>query len=235
MINKVDAYLNQLRIEMADCDRATLQDALSDAEEYLRNAVETARVSQPGVTDETIFPSIIEEYGSPSEIAEAYKKIERRISPPSFADPTQPRHSFLRRFFGIVTDFKAWGAILYHLDRNRDIAFIGTPGTGDRCSCRGSVYPLNTRSGPPGRPPGGSVIGNTHAAPSCIFTQKPEPVVQIYFFDFRPLYLVFYGLSHADAAPGHHLFYGRSRNDSGIGSPGCFTCTGIWFRLSDLC
>ena len=38
MINTIEEYLSQLKEELAGNDRATIQDALSDAEEYLRNA-----------------------------------------------------------------------------------------------------------------------------------------------------------------------------------------------------
>jgi uncharacterized membrane protein len=39
MINSVEEYLSELKKELAGSDRATVQDALSDAEEYLRTAM----------------------------------------------------------------------------------------------------------------------------------------------------------------------------------------------------
>jgi len=100
---------------MSNCDRATIQDALSDAEEYLRNAVETMRETKPDVTAENVFPLIIEEYGTPSEIAEAYKKIEARSSPSLDMKTRREQSSFLKRFFGVVIDPRAWGALFYLL------------------------------------------------------------------------------------------------------------------------
>jgi uncharacterized membrane protein len=47
MINSIEEYLKELRKEMAGSDRATVQDALSDAEEYLRTALDNA-VSEIG-------------------------------------------------------------------------------------------------------------------------------------------------------------------------------------------
>ena len=49
MINSIEEYLRQLKKEMSGCDRATIQDALSDSEEYLRNALESKqRMRQHG-------------------------------------------------------------------------------------------------------------------------------------------------------------------------------------------
>ena len=42
MYNSVEKYLDALKKEMDGIDKATVQDALSDAEEHLRTALETA-------------------------------------------------------------------------------------------------------------------------------------------------------------------------------------------------
>ena len=42
MINSIEQYLAELKKELAGSDRATIQDALSDAEEYLRTALNSA-------------------------------------------------------------------------------------------------------------------------------------------------------------------------------------------------
>jgi hypothetical protein len=113
MINNIDEYLRQLRKELANCDRATIQDALSDAEEYLRNAIENLHEIKPDVSAESIFPSIVEEYGTPSEIAEAYRKIEARNSPSLISGIRRDQPSFVKRFLGVVTDPRSWGSLLY--------------------------------------------------------------------------------------------------------------------------
>jgi uncharacterized membrane protein len=115
MINSIDEYLRQLKKELTPCDRATIQDALSDAEEYLRNALENRRENQPEVSEESVFQSIMEEYGTPSEIAEAYKKIEARSSLSPITKTQREQSSFLKRFFGVVVDPTAWGALFYLL------------------------------------------------------------------------------------------------------------------------
>ena len=115
MENNIDGYLRQLKAELKDCDRATVQDALSDAEEYLRNALDNLKANKPGVPEANAFASVVEEYGTPAEIADAYRKIEARTSPSLVARTTQKNRSFLSRFFGVVIEPRAWGALLYLL------------------------------------------------------------------------------------------------------------------------
>jgi uncharacterized membrane protein len=115
MINSIEAYLHQLKKELTNCDRATIQDALSDAEEYLRNSLENMRETKPDISAETVFPLIIEEYGTPSEIAEAYRKIEARSLLSPVTRTQREQSSFLKRFFGVVIDPRAWGALFYLL------------------------------------------------------------------------------------------------------------------------
>lgn len=114
-INSVDAYLRQLREELKNCDRATVQDALSDAEEYLRNAVENLKAAKPGTADEQVFAEAVEEYGTPAEIADAYRKIEARTSPSLIPRAQKKSSSVLGRFFGVLVDPRAWGGLLYLL------------------------------------------------------------------------------------------------------------------------
>ena len=115
MENNIDGYLRQLKAEMKDCDRATVQDALSDAEEYLRNALDNLKTNKPAVPEANAFASVVEEYGTPAEIADAYRKIEARTSPSLVARTTKKNQAFLSRFFGVVIEPRAWGALLYLL------------------------------------------------------------------------------------------------------------------------
>jgi len=62
--------------------------------------------------------SIIEQYGSPSEIASAYAEVERRTVP-QLSRENQKTESFVAHFFGVYADARAWGALLYML-----IAFV---------------------------------------------------------------------------------------------------------------
>jgi hypothetical protein len=113
MIKKIEEYLDQLRKELSGSDPALVQDALSDAEEHFRTALGEAFEKSPEVPEADIMQAQIEKYGTPHEIASAYKEIESRIVP-AFApqSPTLPR-SFQAKFFGIIKEARTWGAFLY--------------------------------------------------------------------------------------------------------------------------
>lgn len=113
MISSVKDYLAQLRKELAGCDPATIQDAESDAEEHLRNALEKAREAQPNTSEAEALPGIIQKYGLPEEVAAAYRDFETRATP--YLAPAKPRNhqTFFSRFFGVVADPRAWGALFY--------------------------------------------------------------------------------------------------------------------------
>jgi uncharacterized membrane protein len=135
MINSVEEYLAELKKELAGSDRATVQDALSDAEEYLRTALSSARESAPNLPEAEALAVIIGRYGSPGEVAAAYKEIESRtpqsltpaamkaepavaagaIATVAGAPAAVASRPFYARFFGIFGDARAWGALLYLL------------------------------------------------------------------------------------------------------------------------
>jgi len=118
MIKSIDEYLEQLKTELKGSDAATVQDALADAEEHLSTALANLKQDQPEVSEEEALGQVIEQYGSPSETASAYAEVERRTIP-QFERHNQKSESSLARFFGVYTDTRAWGALLYML-----IAFV---------------------------------------------------------------------------------------------------------------
>ena len=87
MISSIEQYLAELKKEMAGSDRATVQDALSDAEEYLRTALDGAINDKAHLSEAETLAPIIERYGQPAEVAAAYKEIEKR-TPPTFGRST---------------------------------------------------------------------------------------------------------------------------------------------------
>src|SRR5512133_2912698 len=105
MITSVDDYLDVLKKNLEGCDTATIQDALSDAEEYLRNGLETARSINSDVSESDALGPIIEEFGTPEEFAADYKKIEARVRP-SFAPVVSAtgNKSTFNKLFGIFAD-----------------------------------------------------------------------------------------------------------------------------------
>ena len=125
MIQSIDDYLSQLKKELSGCDRATIQDALSDAEEYLRTALNSVTSNDATISEADALSQIIEKYGLPEEVATAYREIEHRITPAlaqsSYPDEPEETYKekderpFFGRFFGVFADFRAWGAFLYLL------------------------------------------------------------------------------------------------------------------------
>lgn len=111
MNKTIDEYLDALKNEMKDADPAVVQDALADAREHLSAALAVVRDASPETSEVDALGKIIEEYGSPEETASAYREVERRTSP-ALKQAIKPR-SLLGRFFGVYTDPRAWGALLY--------------------------------------------------------------------------------------------------------------------------
>ena len=115
MIKSIEEYLDLLKAELKDSDIATIQDALADAEEHLRVALANSKLDQPERSEEETLGQVIEQYGSPDEIASAYKEVERLTTPALAKKISTQQSSALRQFFGVYDDPKAWGALLYML------------------------------------------------------------------------------------------------------------------------
>ena len=113
MINSIDGYLKSLKEALKGCDSATIQDALSDAEEHLRTAIEKGLEESDKVVEADILSNVIEKYGSPDEIANAYRDIEDRIRPAFARTQVSSNKSIIARFFDIFTDAGAWGSLIY--------------------------------------------------------------------------------------------------------------------------
>ena len=107
----IDQYLAQLRDALKGEDPALVQDALYDAEEYLR-----AEVAQhSGKTEADVLELIASTYGAPDEVAEAYRTSEKTVR--AALKPTAPPAgaTALGRFFGVYADSRAWTALFYML------------------------------------------------------------------------------------------------------------------------
>jgi len=119
MTKTVEEYLDALKQKLKGSDNATIQDALADAEEHLTNALESSRENQPDLDEADALQQIIVQYGTPAETAAAYLEVERRTFPGLTTATAKQNSSPLGRFFGIYTDPRAWGSLLYML-----IAFV---------------------------------------------------------------------------------------------------------------
>jgi uncharacterized membrane protein len=105
----VAQYLEQLKAALAGEDPALQQDALYDAEEYLR-----AEVAQhPDKSEADVLELISSTYGAPEEVAEAYRTTEATVraalAPPKRAVSNSP----IRRFFAIFGDARAYTSLFF--------------------------------------------------------------------------------------------------------------------------
>jgi hypothetical protein len=103
----IEDYLSQLKDLMKGRDPAILRDALADAEEHLRSAME----GQPP----SALANVIEEYGTPEETASAYEIMEERSVPGLSPVRSSSDRNWIVRFFSVLVDPRAWGAVLYML------------------------------------------------------------------------------------------------------------------------
>lgn len=110
MADTIEGYLAELRSALAGADPALVQDALYDAEEYLRSALAEVEPTPHAVAE------AIEAYGAPAEVAQAYRDAEITVAAALRAPaPAVRQGSVLARFFGIVVDPRAWGSLFYLL------------------------------------------------------------------------------------------------------------------------
>lgn len=107
----IHEYLDQLREALAGADPALIQDALYDAEEYLRGEMH----AHPEKTEEQILAAIATTYGAPEEVAEAYRNTEAKVQLALRTPRPKPRKSALGKFFAVYADWRAYTALLFML------------------------------------------------------------------------------------------------------------------------
>lgn len=107
----IQQYLEQLRAALAGEDPALIQDALYDAEEYLRAEIH----ANPGKSEADVLELIASTYGAPDEVADAYRHTEKQVRT-ALAPPKRKDYStFIGRFFGVYSDSRAWTALFFML------------------------------------------------------------------------------------------------------------------------
>ena len=111
----IDQYLRQLREALAGEDTALVQDALYDAEEYLRAELAAARALTPPQSEADVLERIASTYGAPEEVAEAYRTTEAKVTAALRLPPPPPKQTIIGRFFSVYGDSRAWGALFYLL------------------------------------------------------------------------------------------------------------------------
>ena len=102
-------YLEQLKDALRDADPALRQDALYDAEEYLRAEL-NGKADQP---ESEVIARIVRSYGAPEEVAEVYRQTEETVARAMRTPPPRERRTLPGRFFGIYADPRAWSSLFY--------------------------------------------------------------------------------------------------------------------------
>jgi len=107
----IPEYLDQLRAALAGADKAMVQDAVYDAEEYLRSEL----AEHPGKSEAEVIASVAGSYGAPAEVADIYRETEVTVTR-ALRPPLPPkRKSVLGQFFGVAADPRTYGALFYML------------------------------------------------------------------------------------------------------------------------
>jgi len=107
----VEAYLEALKAALEGEPRAVIQDALSDAEEHLRAALQQF----PEKSQEEVLAETIAAYGTPEEVAEEYRQLESARQGPFGATTAIKEPQRFGGFFAAIADPRAYGALLYML------------------------------------------------------------------------------------------------------------------------
>jgi uncharacterized membrane protein len=108
----IDEYLKQLRSTLAGQDPALIQDALYDAEEYLRAEV----AAHPDKSEADVLELIASTYGAPEEVAAAYRDTEAKVKAAlKMPAPAAGEAPGVKGFFGVFMDVRAYTSLFYML------------------------------------------------------------------------------------------------------------------------
>ncbi|HLT44781.1 MAG TPA: sensor domain-containing protein [Luteimonas sp.] len=105
----IPEYLEHLRRSLAGADPALVQDALYDAEEYLRSEL----AEQSGRSEAEVIAAVASSYGAPDEVADIYRDTEVRVQTALRPPPPRQRSTALGRFFGVFADPRAYASLFY--------------------------------------------------------------------------------------------------------------------------
>src|SRR5476649_1424834 len=72
----IPEYLAQLREALRGSDPALIQDALYDAEEYLRSEL----AERKGEDEQSVIAAVASSYGAPEEVADIYRDTETQVA-----------------------------------------------------------------------------------------------------------------------------------------------------------
>lgn len=106
-------YLDRLRAALTGADAALVQDALYDAEDYLRSEV----AANPGRSEADVIAGVAGSYGAPDEVADIYRDTEVRVQTALQAPKrtTSTERSRFARFVGVAAEPRTYAALFYML------------------------------------------------------------------------------------------------------------------------
>lgn len=104
-------YLEHLRRSLAGADPALIQDALYDAEEYLRSEL----AENPGMSEAEVIAQVASSYGAPDEVAGIYRETEVRVQKALQSPPPRQHRSPFGKFFGVIAEPRTYAALFYML------------------------------------------------------------------------------------------------------------------------
>ncbi len=105
----IPEYLEHLRRALVGADPALIQDALYDAEEYLRSEL----AEHPGRSEAEVIASVASSYGAPDEVADIYRDTEVKVQTALRPPAPKPRTSLIGRFFGVAADPRTYSSMFY--------------------------------------------------------------------------------------------------------------------------
>ena len=105
----IPEYLEHLRRSLAGADPALVQDALYDAEEYLRSEL----AENPGKSEADVIVTVAGSYGAPDEVADIYRDTEVKVQTALRPPAPKPRRSWMGHFFGVIAEPRTYGALFY--------------------------------------------------------------------------------------------------------------------------
>jgi hypothetical protein len=111
MADPIESYLDSLRGAMSGCDPALVHDAVYDAAEFLRSAVE----ARGEVPEDEAAAAAIADYGTPDEIAAAYVEIDATVAGALRSPVPRRARTWPGRFFGVLAGPGEWSALAYLL------------------------------------------------------------------------------------------------------------------------
>lgn len=107
----ISEFLDHLRICLHDADPALVQDALYDAEEYLRAAC----AEHPALSEAEVIERVRSQFGMPDEVAAAYRETDATVTR-ALRSPAPPKaRSLVGKVFGVYTDPRTYGSLFYML------------------------------------------------------------------------------------------------------------------------